>query len=324
MTTGMNNDIARDAADLTQLSSREQLSALMDGALPADETRFLLRRLQHDGSLAESWERWRLSAEVMRGLAPAQRLPTDFASRVAASLHGEEALAQASLAQMSLAQASGGARSAVTRTPTWLRWGGGAAVAASLAVAAVMTRPAMMPPPDAVAVATADAASPSSVTAPAKAPTPQLPAQDPGGRAIDSQTVALAAAVAVAARPIRNNRQQARATGQAPSSQQAVMRMQEPEAVLAANDGIPALLPPADIVTRPWPRAVLPQYNDAGISVGFGNGAQGAAPYNPFQARTSIGDMAPTLIAGQDANLPASDDAGKAPSNQPPQPQAQP
>ncbi len=78
-----------DATNLTQLSSREQLSALMDGALPADETRFLLRRLQHDASLAESWERWRLSAEVMRGLAPAQRLPADFASRVAASLRDE-------------------------------------------------------------------------------------------------------------------------------------------------------------------------------------------------------------------------------------------
>ena len=55
--------------DLTQLSSREQLSALMDGALPPDQTRFLLRRLQHDAPLAESWERWRLAGETMRGLA---------------------------------------------------------------------------------------------------------------------------------------------------------------------------------------------------------------------------------------------------------------
>ena len=44
--TDMNTDHA--ANDLTQLSSREQLSALMDSALPADETRFLLRRLQHE------------------------------------------------------------------------------------------------------------------------------------------------------------------------------------------------------------------------------------------------------------------------------------
>ena len=76
---GMNPEAV--ANDLTQLSSREQLSALMDGALPADQTRFLLRRLQHDAPLAECWQRWRLAGEVMRGLAPAQRLPADFALR---------------------------------------------------------------------------------------------------------------------------------------------------------------------------------------------------------------------------------------------------
>ena len=46
--TPMNTDTDRHCIDLTQLSSREQLSALMDGALPADQTRFLLRRLRHD------------------------------------------------------------------------------------------------------------------------------------------------------------------------------------------------------------------------------------------------------------------------------------
>ncbi|MEO6155055.1 MAG: RseA family anti-sigma factor, partial [Thermomonas sp.] len=115
-----------DATDLTQLSSREQLSALMDGALPADETRFLLRRLQHDESMAECWERWRLSADVMRGLAPAQRLPADFALRVSASLRGDDTVGKVVTGK----QASG--------APAWLRWGGGAAMAASLAVVAMM------------------------------------------------------------------------------------------------------------------------------------------------------------------------------------------
>ncbi|MBS0231787.1 MAG: hypothetical protein JSS52_11600, partial [Proteobacteria bacterium] len=46
----MNNDTDRHCNDLTQLCSREQLSALMDGALPEDQTRFLLRRLQHDAA----------------------------------------------------------------------------------------------------------------------------------------------------------------------------------------------------------------------------------------------------------------------------------
>ena len=108
----MNTESA--ANDLTQLSSREQLSALMDGALPPDQTRFLLRRLQHDAPLAESWERWRLAGETMRGLAPAQRLPADFALRVGAALRGEDAPAM---------------RSGGKRMPTWLRWGGGAAMA---------------------------------------------------------------------------------------------------------------------------------------------------------------------------------------------------
>ena len=80
----MNTDADTDlhSNDLTQLSSREQLSALMDSALPADQTRFLLRRLRHDATLAECWERWRITGEVMRGLAPAQRLPSDFAKKL--------------------------------------------------------------------------------------------------------------------------------------------------------------------------------------------------------------------------------------------------
>jgi hypothetical protein len=46
-TAGTNQEMSMDATDLTQLSSREQLSALMDGALPADETR--LRNAGSDG-----------------------------------------------------------------------------------------------------------------------------------------------------------------------------------------------------------------------------------------------------------------------------------
>ena len=103
----MNDDTTLHAKDLTQLSSREQLSALMDGALPPDETRFLLRRLQHDASLAECWERWRLTGEVMRGLAPAQRLPADFAGRVANALHGGEVAPR---------------QVALTHTSAWWRW----------------------------------------------------------------------------------------------------------------------------------------------------------------------------------------------------------
>ena len=120
--TDMNTDHA--ANDLTQLSSREQLSALMDSALPADQTRFLLRRLRHDEALAGCWERWRIAGETLRGLAPAQRLPADFAARVAAALH------EAPQVAMPAARNAG--------APSWVRWGVGGAMAASLAMVALM------------------------------------------------------------------------------------------------------------------------------------------------------------------------------------------
>ena len=70
----MNTESATN--DLTQLSSREQLSALMDGALPADETRFLLRRLQHDASLTECWAN--SSGPARRAVASAATALTPF------------------------------------------------------------------------------------------------------------------------------------------------------------------------------------------------------------------------------------------------------
>ncbi len=50
---------------------REQLSALVDGELGADEARFLLRRMEHDPELAGCQERWQLLGDVMRGHASA-------------------------------------------------------------------------------------------------------------------------------------------------------------------------------------------------------------------------------------------------------------
>jgi negative regulator of sigma E activity len=63
----------------------EQLSAWMDGALPAEEARFLERRLQHDAALRAKYERLQLAAACLRG-HEVQPLPADFADRVAAAL----------------------------------------------------------------------------------------------------------------------------------------------------------------------------------------------------------------------------------------------
>ena len=275
---GMNPDIV--ANDLTQLSSREQLSALMDGALPADQTRFLLRRLQHDAPLAGCWERWRLTGEVMRGLAPAQRLPADFALRVSAALHGDVVAAPVS-------------RSA--RTPAWLRWGGGAAMAASLAVVALMARQPGGELPSAAAEVASVAAAATQLPAGALAEVPS-----PAGAGAAVQAGAEASAVAVAStRPQRNrDAVQRRAPTRA---QVAPVRASAPDTQVAAAAngsmlGNGSTIPQPDIVTRPWPRSVLPQYASHGLAVGFGDHANGAGAYNPFQAQAGLGRVPP--VAG--------------------------
>jgi len=285
----MTHDTTLYATNLTQLSSREQLSALMDGALPADETRFLLRRLQHDASLAECWERWRLGGEVMRGLAPAQRLPADFATRVALALQQDGRPATAAPPHV--------------RKPAWLRWGGGAAMAASLAVVVgfVARQPAVDPvsaasqPQVAVAAPVADPASAPSV------PVPSTPIPMP---ATSDSLVAASAIAAAVVRPVRSR------DGERSTQAARMSPVREREAdVVAANLAISA--PQPDIVTRPWPRSVMPQYagNNA-LAVGFGDHAR-AAPYNPFQS-PALAEIPPP-VAAQAAPVDAPADAASQP-----------
>ena len=65
----------------------EQLSAWMDGALPAEEARFLERRLEHDAALRAKWERMQLASSVLRGHVV--RPMPQLAERVAAALAAE-------------------------------------------------------------------------------------------------------------------------------------------------------------------------------------------------------------------------------------------
>ena len=286
----MTHDTTLRANTLTQLSSREQLSALMDGALPPDETRFLLRRLQHDASLAECWQRWRLGGEVMRGLAPAQRLPADFASRVALALQQD---GQAPLVASSR-----------DRKPAWLRWGGGAAMAASLAVVVgFMARQPVVEAADDAAPPLVAAASATDPVVPSQ-PVPSTPPPISGA----TDTLVAATAIAAAARPVRN-RDAARNVA-ASRIAPAAVRERGTRAVAAATLPIP--VPQPDIVTRPWPRSVLPQYagNNA-LTVGFGEHARDAAPYNPFQS-PALAEIAPPAAA-QTAPADAPVDAASQP-----------
>lgn len=64
---------------------KEQLSAWLDGELPADEARFLQRRLDNDPALRAQFERWQLASACLRG-QPVRLMPAAFAGRVQAGL----------------------------------------------------------------------------------------------------------------------------------------------------------------------------------------------------------------------------------------------
>lgn len=69
---------------------REQVSAFLDGELPDTETELLLKRLTRDGELRESFGRYALIGEALRG-AESQVLTRGFASRVNLAIDGEPA-----------------------------------------------------------------------------------------------------------------------------------------------------------------------------------------------------------------------------------------
>lgn len=101
-----------------------QLSAFLDGELPAGEAELLIRRLERDGQLQQAFGRYALIGEVMRTPAssPGGMASTGFAARVSAALAAEAAPA-------------GPAVSApATR---WFRPAAGFSIAAGVAVAAV-------------------------------------------------------------------------------------------------------------------------------------------------------------------------------------------
>ena len=67
---------------------REQVSAFLDGELPDSETELLLKRLTRDGELRESFGRYALIGEALRG-ATADRVTKGFAAGVNLAIDGE-------------------------------------------------------------------------------------------------------------------------------------------------------------------------------------------------------------------------------------------
>ncbi|HST26745.1 MAG TPA: sigma-E factor negative regulatory protein, partial [Rudaea sp.] len=64
----------------------EQLSALMDGELPKDQMRFLLRGIDADAELAQRWSRYQLASAVIRRQAAFVPVDAGFAERVMQSV----------------------------------------------------------------------------------------------------------------------------------------------------------------------------------------------------------------------------------------------
>lgn len=122
----------------------QDLSALLDGELDPERSRFLLQRLGHDDALRQRWARWQLMSACLKG-QPVLPLPADFTERVLAGIERLVPVAGSPL------------RSRPTRSRSIplrrsLRWIGGAALAASVGLAAVLWRPGT-PPQQVVAVA---------------------------------------------------------------------------------------------------------------------------------------------------------------------------
>ncbi|HZC37233.1 MAG TPA: sigma-E factor negative regulatory protein, partial [Sphingomicrobium sp.] len=102
---------------------REQVSAFLDGELPNSETELLLKRLSRDGELRESFGRYTLIGEAVRGGA-SSLMTKGFAGRVNLAIDGEPIPANGHVPQ--------------SRAHRWWRPFASASVAAGVAVVAVV------------------------------------------------------------------------------------------------------------------------------------------------------------------------------------------
>lgn len=264
--------------DKFEIHYRQQLSALIDGELPADEARFLLRRLQHDEELAGCHERWQLCGDVLRGraLAPA---PIDFAARVRSAVAAEPAPR---------------AQPAPARGRAW-RWGGGA-VAASVAALALFMTHERVPAP------AVDAPAPVFATT---AQVPRAPVDPDGDNAYGTMAAAAPAAALAASRRDASPRQVASATRVQQAARASSTRRQVPPQVQVASAAPVVHEAPAPVAgnpfahpdtlqARPWPRSALAG-GESPLNASFGN-LQPQATFYPFEPADAA--------SAQDAQLP--------------------
>lgn len=282
MSTQDRNPVSAGAVpDKLEVHYRQQLSALVDGELAADEARFMLRRLEHDSELSACQERWQVLGDVMRGQACAPA-PLDFSARVRQAVDAD--------ARQNGPVAVAPAPQRAARTG-WRRWGGGAALAASVAAVALFMAREQLP----------DASAPTPVIATTAEVAPvSAPAQPVASTAADAGNVAglVAAAPAVAAAVGRRQDAAAR-RGSATRTQQAARagtsRMAEPQRAIASAPLLPATAAPRQdpfgsgdtvLQARPWPRStVAPSLSQGTLNASFPAQEQGGATFYPFEPR---------------------------------------
>ena len=266
----------------------QQLSALMDGDLPPDQARFLLRRMEHDTELTGCWERWQLCGDAMRGQAQAPA-PAGFADRISAAIAAEPAHSAVNSASPSI-------RSNLAK------WGGGALAASVAAIALFMVRqqvPDEAPSQATPAVANQSPAAASSTVSPEPA--------------LQTAATVTAASVAVASVPRRQNDARRSATrNQQAARNAAAARNAQPDRAVASAAAVPVINTlarapagtgantgdPRDSFSnvqintptaRPWPRAVLPQYSSGSGAFNADYSTDRAAQtFYPFEPRLPV------------------------------------
>ena len=273
----------------------QQLSALMDGDLAADQARFLLRRMQHDTELTACLERWQLCGDALRGQARAPA-PAGFADRVANAIAAGSASAE-------------GTAPALNRR-TLARWGGGA-LAASVAVIALFMVRQQVPDDGASQVRPAVAGQAAGSTGPQALASPATQAATP-----QTNASVTTASVAVANVPRRQADSPRRSATRNQQAARGAAMTRDASGQVASADAVPVVhaIARAPATTaevrdpfsgaqasapsaRPWPRAVLPRYSSG--SGGFN------ADYSTDRATQAFYPFEPRLQSGPPITPPA-------------------
>lgn len=294
-------------------ADRETLSALFDGELQGSAARFAVKRLDHDVQWRDACGRWQLVGDALRGQATGVA-PSEFADRVGAALADEAAVAASTVATTTSAWSSATTTGPRTAMPMRRSWIGGAALAASVAVAALFVArpfsqssvPSLPPTPvaaNAQPVApmrgAADAIATRSPPPPAAAV--QSPTPPVRGRPVVKTDLAATMASADAPRHAGESRSPDPTPSAAADSPQHriddSMAAATASTAIASNvDAVPTgmqpssthpFLPQDEIISRPWPRAVLPNYPaGSAFTASFdGNAGPGASSFYPFEPR---------------------------------------